>query len=185
VSDTIANTLDVLTAAVVEERIKGYTFEKIASRMDIPVAEVVTAWKSYVSSRTVMDRTEWWILYQERLEEFLVRMNERLETLGTSAKADDYKNVLDLFDRIEKLMALNEERKSVAEEELRRITVAQTQVILQAFAAMQQTLLASIGAAFENNKTIKAIRAEVTDVLENRMLPAAQTALAQAGHEED
>lgn len=181
----IENTLDVLTAAVVRERIKGKTPEKIASEMDIPVVDVVAAWKNYVATRTVMDRTEWWILYQERLEDYLLQLNLRLEELGSRAKAEDYENVLKTFDRIEALMALNQERKSSNEEELRRITVAQTQVILQAFAAMQRNLQASIEAAFENHKTIKAIRAEVSDVLENRLLPAAQEALAQAGHEEE
>ncbi|MGN6653830.1 MAG: hypothetical protein ACTHJ9_00645 [Rhodanobacter sp.] len=181
----VEGSLDLLTAKVVNLRIRGLSFEKIAQQESLAVADVVSAWKNYVSTRTVMDRTEWWILYQERLEEFLTRLNDRLEILGTSAKADDYKNVLDLFDRIEKLMALNEERKSVAEDELRRITAAQTQVILFAFMQLQKTLLAGIGAAFENGKTIKAIKAEVFDVLDNRLLPAAQEALAQAGHEEE
>lgn len=184
VSD-IDNTLDVLTQRVRDERVKGRTFEQIASALDLPLVDIVAAWKEYVSTRTAMDRAEWFILYEERLEDFLLRLNQRLDALGTFAKPEDYRNVLDLYDRIEKLQALNTERKSAAEDELRRITVAQTQVILQAFLQMQNTLLAGINAAFENGKTIKAIRAEVFDVLDNRLLPAAQEALAQAGHEEE
>lgn len=179
------NTLDVLTRKVRDLKVKGHTFEQIAVNESIPLVDVVAAWKEYVSTRTAMDRAEWFILYQERLEDFLLRLNERIDELGTRAKADDYRNVLDLYDRIEKLMALNEERKSVAEEELRRITVAQTQVILAAFFKLQQTLEQKIDAAFESGRTIKAIRAEVSDVLENDLLPAAQQALAQAGHEEE
>lgn len=179
------NSVDALTAKVIRQRRTGYTFEEIAEREGMAVAEVVDCWQEYVKSRTVMDLYEWRTLHELRLEHMLVMLNERIEQNLSGGKIDDFRNMTVVMDQIEKLHALNTERQEETAEMLRQISVEQGKVIAAAIYAGFQYIKAEVEQAFENGRTIKAIRAEVADVLDNRALPIAQKALEGAGPKEE
>lgn len=153
------NTLDALTMQVRDERLKGYSFEEIAVRSGVRVEEVVAVWKDFINSRNVMPPEEQFVLHLLRLENLLVKVNDRL---SYADKAEDYELIVKLLDRIAALQALNLDVKRDAEDRLAALTQAQTAIILQAVFAIQTGLLQHVEAAFEKHKTIKAIKGELT-----------------------
>lgn len=179
------NSVDALTAKVIRQRRTGYTFEEIAEREGMAVSEVVDCWHEYTSSRTVMDIYEWRTLTELRLEHMLVMLNERIEQNFANGKIDDFRNMTVVMDQIEKLHAINNDRKEETTDMLRQISVEQGKVIAGAIYGAIAYMKTEIEQAFENGRTIKAIRADVTDVLENRALPIAQKALEGAGPKEE
>lgn len=173
----INNTMDVLTSQVVDDRRKGHSFEEIAANRSVKVTEVVNAWKSYVDNRMVMSEEEQWVLHLIRLEFLLTQVNDRL---SYADKAEDYELVIKLLDRIAALQALNKDLKKDADDKLVQITKAQTQVILQAIFALSNGVHAHIEQAFENGKTIKTIKAELTgETFRQNITAEAQKALTE------
>lgn len=173
------NTMDILTKTVTDARVKGYTFEEIAAQQEIPVTDVVAAWREYVDNRMVMSREEQWVLHLLRLENYLVKINKRLDYAD---KAEDFELVLKLFDRMEALMALNDTRKTEASEALVQLTKAQTQIILTAMVSLQSRFKTQLEEAFQG-KTIKAIKGEVLDNFDSTFLELAQQALTSQPEE--
>jgi hypothetical protein len=171
----IENGESYLTTEVVNKRIAGYTIEEIAAEMDIPTVEVVRAWKDYVDRRNEMSPEEAWVLHLLRLEDLLKKANDRL----THAKDwQDYEVVLKTLDRIEALSALNHARKSEADEALLALTRQQSQLILTAIFSVQNNMRQALEEAFENHKTIKAIKGEVLGSYDNLFTTHATAALA-------
>lgn len=178
------NTLDAFTSTVRDQRRQGYSVAEIALRNSVSEAEVEAAWREYVTSHTSMDIYERRVLHELRLENLLVRLNERIDKGLDTGKQDSIANMLKLLEQIEKLHALNTERQSETADMLRQISVEQGRVILTALYEMLRQMKEEISQAFESGRTIKAIRAEVSDVLDNRALPIAQRALEGAGQEQ-
>jgi hypothetical protein len=132
-----------------------------------------------------MDLMEWRTLHELRLEHMLVMLHERIEQNLSGGKIDDFRNMTVVMDSIEKLHALNNDRKEETAEMLRQISVEQAKVIVGAIYEVFAYIKTEVEHAFENGRTIKAIRAEVADVLDNRALPIAQKALEGAGPKEE
>ena len=172
--DGIENGLSILTTQVIDKRCNGMTFEEIASEMEISVDDVVNAWRTYVASRAEMSPEEQWVLHLLRLEKLLVKANNRL---NHASAAEDYEVTLKLLDRIEQLQALNKARKSEADDALLKLTTQQTQLILTAMFSMQNNVRQMLEDAFENGKTIKAIKGEVLEKFDPLYINAAQRAL--------
>ena len=173
--------MDALTQLIIKKKLAGHQFEDIAASQGIAVEDVVKHWRSYVEGRMVMSEEEQWVLHFLRLENLLTKATLMLES---SSEVRDIESVLAVLDRIEALQALNRARKTDAEALLVRITEAQSSIILKAFLALKQMLSAEIEQAFEKHKTIKAIRADVTDVIDNQLITVAQKALTETGEKE-
>ena len=174
--------LDMLTRTVLDERLDGYTFEEIAERNGMDVLDVVRCWKSYVDSRQVMSREDQWLLHLMRLERLLVKANRMLER---STDLKDFEAMIAILDRIEQLQDLNLSRIDKAKSDLEAITNAQADIIARAFLAGFGVLKSQFETVFERGKTIKAIKGEVFDVLDNKALGVAQDALLGISQEED
>ena len=153
------NTMDAFTAKVVPLRTKGFSFEEIAFKTGADAEEVVSVWKEYISSRTVMPPEEQAVLAELRLEVLLTQVNDRLKYAD---RAEDYELVLKLLQEISKLQGINKENKRAAENDLVQLTNAQTALILQAVFALGAAMTEHIEQAFEKHKTIKAIKGELT-----------------------
>lgn len=153
----IPNTMDMLTAQVVGDRVAGYNFEEIAGNRGITVEEAVAAWKSYVSSMAKMPVEEQWLLHLLRLENFLVKCNARLNAMS---RAEDFELVLKAFDRIASLQAINLDLKKDAEAKMVQLTRTQTAIILQAVFSIREGLQAHITQALET-EDINAIKGEL------------------------
>jgi hypothetical protein len=174
------NTMDVLTKQVVDKRVAGFTFEEIAEQVEIPVTEVVGAWRDYVDNRMVMSEEEQWVLHLLRLENFLVKVNERLRYCE---RAEDFELVLKLLDRIEALQALNKTRKAEADSALQQLTAAQTQIILSAMLKLQASFRASLEETFKSvakpTKAVEAIEGEILNGFDEKFFNLAQLALME------
>ena len=181
------STLDLFTRTVVDLHVRGNSFEQIAEREDTTTAEVVRAWKAYCDYRAVKSHEEWLVLHELRLEELLKAAWAKLDA-GIASQAGDlgeFRAMLDILDRVEKLQGLNKERKAEAVEVLARINEVQSRIILAAFETLQSTMRVLVEKAFEDKKTIKAIKAEVLGVFDNQLMPVAQQALLGTAQEEE
>ena len=176
----IPNTMDVLTAQVVGDRVAGYNFEEIAGQRGITVEEAVAAWKSYVTSMAKMPVEEQWLLHLLRLENFLTKVNIRL---NAASKADDFELVLKALDRIASLQAINLDLKKDAEAKVVQLTRAQTAIILQAIFSIRDGLQDHITQALET-EDIAAIKGELVGENFAKAFNAhAQIALAEGASE--
>lgn len=143
----IPNTMDMLTAQVVADRVAGFNFEEIAGNRGISVEEAVAAWKSYTTNMAKMPVEEQWLLHLLRLENFLTKVNTRL---SMASKAEDFELVLKAFDRIASLQAINLDLKKDAENKLVQLTRAQTAIILQAVFSIRDGIGHHISEALES-----------------------------------
>jgi len=180
--EVVSNTLDMLTAQVSDYRIKGYSFDDIAQKTGVRTEEVVKCWRDYMSSSTTMTAEEQTFLHLQRVERFLVQINNRL---AYADKAEDYELVLKTLDRISALQGINKDLQRDASDKLVQITQAQTALILQAVFAISTGMREHIEQTFEKHKTIKAIRGdllgpEFINVFNNE----AQRALTQEAEKE-
>lgn len=163
--------------------VKGYSFEQIAEREGIEVHEAVRAWKSYTDNRAVRSHEDWMLLHELRLESLLTMAHDRLQ-YAQSEDLSEFKAILEILDRIEKLKGLNKERKAEAIEVLARINEIQANIILAAFETLKSSMQARVLDAIDRHKTIKAIKADVTDVFDNQLMPVAQQALLATEEQE-
>lgn len=169
------NTMDALTAQIVPLRTKGFSFEEIAVRTSVNVEEIVSAWRAFISSRTVMPPEEQAVLQELRLEVLLTQVNERLKYAD---RAEDYELVIKLLQEIAKLQGINKEAKKDASDKLLQLTQAQTALILQAVFAIQTGMQAHIEKVLASSRTIKAIQGQLTGpVLQEVFTTEAQRAL--------
>lgn len=153
----IPNTMDVLTAQVVGDRVAGFNFEEIAGNRGISVEEAVKAWKTYTTNMAKMPKEEQWLLHLLRLENFLVKVNMRLNAVS---KAEDFELVLKALDRIASLQAVNLDLQKDASDRMVQLTKAQTAIILQAVFSIRDGLQEHITAALET-EDIAAIKGEL------------------------
>lgn len=167
------NGMSALTKIVVEGLISGLQFEELAENNNIPVVEVVRTWKNYLQNQQKMSREEQWALHLLRLEAFLTKLHSRLEY---STKAEDYELVLKMLDKLEAMHALNETRKVAADEVVKSLSQQQGLLVMQVMFAMQASFKTLIEDALEN-KTIKAIKADLLDDYESTFTQTAQKAL--------
>lgn len=173
--------MDAFTAKVVPLRTKGYSFEEIAMRTGADVEEVVSVWKEFIASRTIMPPEEQAVLQELRLEVLLTQVNDRLRFAD---RAEDYELVIKLLQEIAKLQGINKENKRAAEDKLLELTQQQTQLILRAIFAISAGMQAHIEQVLTNSKTIKQIQGQLTGpVLQELFTAEAQRALT-AGVEE-
>lgn len=177
-------TMDLFTRTVVDLQVKGHSFESIAEREGTTTAEVVRAWKDYCENRAVKSHEEWLVLHELRLENLLQMAHDRLAYAQTE-DLSEFRAMLDILDRVEKLQGLNKERKAEAVEVLARINEVQSRIILAAFETLQSSMRVLVDKAFENKRTIKEIRAEVSDVFDNQLMPVAQQALMGTATQEE
>lgn len=167
------NGMSALTRIVVDGLISGEQFETIAEANNLPVVEVVRTWKNYLQNQQKMSREEQWALHLLRLESFLTKLHDRLQY---STKAEDYELVLKLLDKLEAMHALNETRKVAADEVVKTLSQQQGVLVMQVMFAMQANFKSMIEEALEN-KTIKAIKADLLDDYEATFTQTAQKAL--------
>jgi hypothetical protein len=168
--------MDVLTAQVVGDRVAGYNFEEIAGQRGITVEEAVAAWKSYTTNMAKMPKEEQWLLHLLRLENFLTRVNIRL---NAASKADDFELVLKALDRIASLQAVNLDLQKDATDRLVQLTKAQTAIILQAVFSIRDGLQEHITQALETGD-LDAIKGELVGENFSKAFNAhAQVALAE------
>lgn len=180
--DESPNTMDALTLQVRDLRVKGFSFEEISHRIGVEAEAVVTTWKEFINSRTIMPPEEQAVLAELRLENLLTKVNDRLKYAD---RAEDYELVIKLLAELSKLQGINKEQKQLAKDKLVELTNAQTQLILQAIFALSTAMSGHIEAAFEKHKTIKAIKGELApNVLTTLFNSEAQRVLAQEGQEE-
>lgn len=156
--DENPNTLDALTTQVRDKRIKGYSFEEISTSIGVRVEEVISVWRDYISSTTVMSPEEQAFLQLLRLENLLVKANDRLKYAD---KAEDLELVIKLLKEVASLQGINKDMQKDASDKLVQVTNAQTALILQAFFAISTGLKSHIETVFEKHKTIKAIKGEL------------------------
>lgn len=176
------NTLDMLTAQIVNYRVKGYSFDEISVKIGVEPEEIVKQWREYLNSQTVMSPEEQSFLQLLRLENLLVKANDRLRYAD---KAEDLELVIKLLKEVAALQGINKDMQKDASDRLVQITQAQTTIILQAIFAVSHGLRLHIEQAFEKHKTIKAIKGELlgpsfTEVFNNE----AQRALTQEAEKE-
>lgn len=174
-------TMDALTKYVVDNRKRGHTFEEIAEKRGIPVGDIVDAWDNYVTNRVVMSQEEHRVLYELRMEDLLLRANDRL--LGID-RAEDFELILKILKQLEEFRALNTERKTDAQAQLEALTMQQTQLILKAIFHIQAEFKTMLQEALEQ-KTIKSIKATVLDSFDTNFSAIAMRALSTVGEQEN
>lgn len=167
------NGMSALTRIVVDGLIAGMQFDDLAEENDIPVVEVVRTWKNYLQNQTKMSREEQWALHLLRLESFLNKLHDRLKY---SNEWQDYELVMKMLDKLEAMHALNETRKVAADEVVKTLSQQQGVLVMQVMFAMQASFKSMIEEALEN-KTIKAIKADLLDDYESTFTQTAQKAL--------
>lgn len=175
------NTMDALTAQIVPLRIKGYSFEEIAVKISVRVEEIISAWKEFISSRTIMPPEEQAVLQLLRLENLLVKCDDRLKYAD---KAEDYELVIKLLKEVAALQGINKDLQKDASDKLLQLTQAQTALILQAVFAISTGMQAHIEKVLASSRTIKAIQGQLTGpVLHEVFTTEAQRALTQGVEE--
>jgi len=173
--------MDALTAQIVPLRTKGFTFEEIAVKLGVEPEQIVTTWKEFISSRTIMPPEEQAVLQELRLENLLTKVNDRLKYAD---RAEDFELVIKLLQEIAKLQGINKESKRAAEDKLLQLTQAQTQLILRAVFAISAGMQAHIEQVLTNSRTIKQIQGQLTQpVLQELFTTEAQRALTEGVEE--
>jgi hypothetical protein len=167
--------MDALTSQVVKLKVKGYSWEEISEKIGVEPDEIIVTWREYLNSRTTATPEEEAVIQLLRLENLLVKVNDRLRYAD---KAEDYELVIKLLKEVAALQGINKDMQKQADDRLIQITQAQTALILQAVFAMATGVQAHIEAAFENHKTIKAIRGEILGDLTTVFTTEAQRALS-------
>lgn len=179
--DDMPNTLDALTVQVRDLRTKGYSFEEISTKIGVSTEEVVLCWKEFTTSMTQMSPEEQSILQMLRLENLLVKCNDRLKYAD---KAEDYELVIKLLKEVAALQGINKDMQKDVSDRLVQITQAQTALILQAFFTISGGLKLHIEDVFSRHKTIKAIRGELlSESFNNVFTTEAQRVLTQGVEE--
>lgn len=167
------NGMSALTKIVVEALIEGEQFEDIAEDNNIPVVEVVRTWRNYLQNQTKMSREEQWALHLLRLESFLTKIHRRI---NAKSEWQDYELVMKMLDKLEAMHALNETRKVAADEVVKTLSQQQGLLVMQVMFAMQANFKTLIEDALQN-KTIKAIKADLLDDYDSVFTVEAQKAL--------
>ena len=155
------NGMSALTRIVVEQLISGHQFEDIAEATGIPVVDVVRTWKEYLNNQQKMSKEEQWALHLLRLESFLTKLHLRLEHAD---EWQDYELVLKMLDKLEAMHALNEARKTVADDALKTLSEQQGQLIAMMLATFSTGLVAQVNQIIDQGKTLKGIKTKLEEM---------------------
>ena len=149
-----------LERVIVDDIVRGLSIEKTANKHSLEASDVAAVWRAYVERRSEMSPEEQFVLYAERLDNLLHTAHGVLER---EMDADTINAVARVLQMIEELQNLNLSRKARLEGDLVALTKAQTSILLQVLGEMQRGFKEQIAQAFENNRTIKSIKADVLD----------------------
>lgn len=155
------NGMSALTKIVVEGLVEGEQFEDIAEANDIPVVEVVRTWRNYLQNQTKMSREEQWSLHLLRLESFLSKIHKRITA---TSEWQDYELVLKMLDKLEAMHALNEARKTEADDVIKTLSEQQGQLIAMMLAAFSTGYTKQVLEIVEQGKTLKGIRTKLDEM---------------------
>lgn len=168
-----------LNQIVVKELVRGLSFEQIADKLELDVQDIVDVWQEYVSDKRAMPWEEQWLLHLLRLEKLL---DTAWTVLSNELDADSINAVAKVLEKIEELQSLNISRKEKMQGEVLAMTQAQSMLMLQAFAVLQEQLKNQITQAFEG-RTIKAIRGELLDDFDNKFRTLEKLSLKEIASE--
>lgn len=114
---------DRLAQMMLDDKIKGLSYNEIAFKHDLPVETVVNTVKRELDSATIKDPIEYRKLLQLRLEKLIATLWEAVDN-GALKSAD---TIVNAIDRIQELHALNEQQNTI---EITIISDAQVQQLL-------------------------------------------------------
>lgn len=100
---------DRLAQMMLDDKIKGLSYNEIAFKHDLPVEVVVNTVKRELDSATIKDPIEYRKLLQLRLEKLIATLWEAVDN-GALKSAD---TIVNAIDRIQELHALNEQQNTV------------------------------------------------------------------------
>ena len=172
---SIASAMTTIQKIIIPDLTKGYNLEQVAERNNLPLVDVVREWRSYVSDRTEMSPEEQWVLQLIRLENLMTLVTSYVESTN-AADPDSVKNLLGLFEQIEKLQNLNKSRMEEVRANIALLSEDQMRLIFRALMHMKGGLEQKIDAALERGK-IKEIRSQLKDGYDEWYLNTAENAL--------
>ena len=155
------NGMSALSKIVVEAMIEGKQFDDIADENGLPVIAVVKTWRDYLSNQTRLSRDEQWALHLLRLESFLNKLHTRI---SASSEWQDYELVLKMLDKLEAMHALNETRKTAADDVLKSLSEQQGQIIAMMLTTFSRGLLEQVQEIVDNGKTLKGIKTKLEEI---------------------
>lgn len=100
---------DRLAQMMLDDKIKGISYNEIAYKHDLPVETVVATVKRELDSATIKDPIEYRKLLQLRLEKLIATLWEAVDN-GALKSAD---TIVNAIDRIQELHALNEQQNTI------------------------------------------------------------------------
>lgn len=130
-----------LTTSVVSLLTKGYSFARIADKLEVAQPDVVRVWQEYVESKHSMPFPEQFALQSERLESLLVTANEILTMQLDSDAVQALLKVLQELDSLHNL-ALSRREKVQADEA--QLTKAQVGILLGVVSSIQAYMRESL-----------------------------------------
>lgn len=159
----LENNMSYLTKKVIDHRVQGHTIEETAELLGVDVEDVVKEWQRYITTRREIPKEEQAILHILRLEDLLVRVNDKLAH-SNMAEIKDYEVVLKIFQQIEELQSLNLSRKEVAEAEADKMYRLQAEQLLSVLEMAKLMMRGMIEEAFEA-RTLKAAKSKLLEDL--------------------
>lgn len=124
---------DRLAQMMLDDKIKGLSYNEIAFKHDLPVEVVVNTVKKELDSATIKDPVEYRKLLQLRLEKLIATLWEAVDN-GALKSAD---TIVNAIDRIQELHALNEQQNTIEINIISDAQVAQLLGVLSyAFSAL-------------------------------------------------
>lgn len=149
-----------LERLIVDDIVRGLSIERVAFSMGLTTQEVAAVWRDYVENKTQMSFEEQTVLYSERLDKLLSLGYTILER---DMDADSVNAVARVLQQIEELQSLNLSRKEKLQKDVVMLTKQQTSLMLQVLSSMSHEYEQRFKSALENNRTIKAIKADILD----------------------
>lgn len=130
---------DRLAQLMLDDKIKGLSYNEIAYKHDLPVDVVVNTVKKELDSSTIKDPVEYRKLLQLRLEKLIATLWEAVDN-GALKSAD---TIVNAIDRIQELHALNEQQNTIEINIISDAQVAQLLGVLSyAFSALYSKISA-------------------------------------------
>lgn len=160
-SDKLDSGMTTLQRIIVPELVRGLNFEQVAEQNNIPVVEVVREWREYIENRSQMSPVEQYHLHLLRLENLMQLVSGYVES-SSGSDSDAVKNLLGLFEQIEKLQSLNKSRLDEAASQMAILSEKQMMQILQVLHAFKEGLEQRIIQSLSYNR-IKDIRQHMLD----------------------
>lgn len=131
---------DRLAQLMLDDKIKGASYNDIAFKHDLPVDVVVTTIKRELDSATIKDPVEYRKLLQLRLEKLIATLWEAVDN-GQFKSAD---TIVNAIDRIQELHALNEQQNTIEINIISDAQVAQLLSVLSYAFSFMYSKIASL-----------------------------------------